>query len=77
MSQVFTCGCGRRTTEPFILRGEKFCTICADDIAPEIVTSRERHNLRTFGPKRHHSSGFEVSVHEYARHRKPDLGRPI
>ena len=42
MSQVFTCGCGRKTTQPFIISGKRMCTICAEDEAPDIVSKRER-----------------------------------
>jgi len=48
MSQVFVCSCGRKTTEPFIIRGHSVCVICAEDEAPDIVTRREKTNLRKF-----------------------------
>lgn len=48
MSTVFECACGRRTTEPFVIRGMKYCTICAEDINPDIVSSRERFNYSRY-----------------------------
>lgn len=48
MSFVFVCSCGRKTTEPFVIRGQQLCVICAEDEAPEIVTRREKTNLRRF-----------------------------
>lgn len=51
MSLVFTCECGRKTTEPFVIRGEKMCVICAEDVAPMIVDQRERKNYRRYNDK--------------------------
>ncbi len=51
MSVVFTCECGRRTTEPFIIKGAKMCVICADEIAPQIVDSRAKVNYRRYQEK--------------------------
>lgn len=48
MSQVFVCSCGRKTTEPFMVHGRKICVICAEDENPEIVTKREKVNVRKF-----------------------------
>lgn len=46
MSQVFVCECGRRTTDPYIIRGKRMCVICAEDEAPSMVDARERMNTR-------------------------------
>lgn len=51
MSQVFTCECGRKTTEPFVIRGVKMCVICAEDEAPEIVDRRAKDNYRRYNDK--------------------------
>lgn len=61
MSAVFECSCGRRTTEPFVIRGLMYCTICADEIDPKIVSSRENHNIRRFGARKGHSPGYDRS----------------
>jgi len=45
---IFKCDCGRRTTEPFLINGQKFCTVCAEDLAPKIVASRTRANWASF-----------------------------
>lgn len=69
MSAVFTCSCGRKTTEPFIISGERYCTVCAEDLRPDIVASRERHNLSKFGGRRGFSSGFERQRYDVGKHR--------
>jgi hypothetical protein len=45
MSEVFTCECGRRTTNPYVIFGKKVCVVCAEDEAPDIVERRERRDL--------------------------------
>lgn len=52
MSQVFVCECGRKTTDPFVIRGKKLCVICAEDEMPDIVTRRERRNEYAY--REHH-----------------------
>jgi hypothetical protein len=52
-----------------VLYGAKYCTVCAEDIAPHIVASRERHNVRKFGPRSAHSPGFEKSSYDFGKHR--------
>ena len=42
MSRIFTCGCGRRTTAPFSWSGELYCTVCMEDLAPQVVDSRAK-----------------------------------
>ena len=46
MSQVFTCGCGRKTTQPFSVSGKLVCVVCAEDELPSAVDSREKFNKR-------------------------------
>lgn len=65
MSVVFTCGCGRRTTEPFIIRDIRYCTICAEQINPEIVDRRERSNFRKFGRQRR---GLDGHGYDFGKH---------
>lgn len=48
MSVVFTCECGRKTTEPYIIGGVKMCVICAEDIDPKEVDKREKINHRAY-----------------------------
>lgn len=45
MSEVFLCGCGRKTTNPFVIHGKRMCVICAEDEAPDIVERRERKDV--------------------------------
>jgi hypothetical protein len=66
MSQVFECECGRKTTEPFIIKGRRYCTVCAEDIWPDVVESRERHNLRQFGRR---PFAMDRQNHDYGKHR--------
>ena len=55
MTKVTTCSCGVRTTEPFVIRGVPYCTMCAEDLEPRIVAARERRNWRAFAePERVH-----------------------
>ena len=67
MSVVFSCPCGRRTTDPFVIGGVRYCTICAEDIAPEIVASRERHNRRKYGNRLSHSPGFDGHSFDFGK----------
>jgi hypothetical protein len=68
MSVVFQCACGRRTTEPFLIRDVRYCTIGAEDIAPEIVASRERNNRRKYGTRLSHSPGFDGHSYDFGKH---------
>lgn len=45
---IYKCDCGRRTTEPFLVNGQKYCTVCVEDLAPSLVSSRARANWREF-----------------------------
>lgn len=47
MSQVFVCECGRKTTEPFVIRGVRMCVVCAEEEDPRIVDQREKKNYRS------------------------------
>ena len=67
MSVVFTCECGRRTTEPFLIRDKRYCTICAEDLRPDIVDSRERSNFRKFGNGRRRS-GYDGHEYDFGKH---------
>lgn len=37
-----------KTREPFLVGGELLCVICADKIAPRIVTKRAERNWQEF-----------------------------
>jgi hypothetical protein len=67
MSVVFTCECGRKTTEPFIIGKVRYCTICAEDLRPDIVESRERHNRHRYGTKLNHSPGFDGHDYDFGK----------
>jgi len=67
MSVVFTCECGRRTTEPYIIRNVKMCVICADEIRPEVVDSRERYYQKRYGTQLKHSPGFEGASFDHGK----------
>lgn len=60
MSRVFTCGCGRKTTDPFIVDGRQVCVICAEFEQPEVVTSRERTNWKRYQEE----TGYRVRYKE-------------
>lgn len=66
---IIQCGCGRKTTEPFVISGIRYCTICAEDLRPDIVASRERRNLARYGPRRAFSPGFERQSYDSGKHR--------
>lgn len=68
MSVVFTCSCGRRTTEPFIIGITKYCTICAEQLRPDIVASRERYNRSKYGTRLTHSPGFDGHELDIGKH---------
>ena len=48
MNKPFRCSCGIETTEPFLIGGVKMCAVCADEMAPEIVSARARRTWREF-----------------------------
>ena len=48
MSEPFTCDCGVKTREPFMIDGRLMCTVCAEAIAPRIVSSRAVSNWSQF-----------------------------
>jgi len=68
MSVVFTCECGRRTTEPFVIGQKKLCVICAEEFFPHVVESRERYNRRRYGSKLSHSPGFDGHSYDFGKH---------
>lgn len=45
---VFTCDCGRKTTEPYLIKGLFYCTVCAEDIAPGLVSQRAKYNWKAY-----------------------------
>ncbi len=63
MSVVFDCGCGRRTTEPFIINNEKMCVVCAEEIAPRLVERRAKYNYERYQVRQH-----DVDRSRYGRH---------
>lgn len=40
MSQPFTCACGVKTRQPFIVGHRKMCAVCAEYEAPGLVASQ-------------------------------------
>jgi hypothetical protein len=42
MKNVVTCGCGMRTTAPFMVDGRLLCTVCAEELYPRLVSQRAR-----------------------------------
>lgn len=48
MKKPFTCTCGQRTTAPFFVNGQYFCTLCAEDIAPWLVGKRASRDWNEF-----------------------------
>lgn len=66
MSKVFTCACGRRTTEPFLIGAEAYCTICAEQIDMRAVTQRERTEWQRY------SREARAQVHLSARANRHD-----
>lgn len=46
--EPFTCSCGIKTREPFLVNGELVCVICADKSAPRLVNSRTTRNWQQF-----------------------------
>jgi len=48
VNQPLTCSCGIKTREPFLVNGELLCALCADKIAPRLVTSRAARNWQSF-----------------------------
>ena len=48
MSKVQTCPCGRKTTNPYVIRGIPYCVDCAEERAPSLVASRIRRDWRNW-----------------------------
>lgn len=48
MSNIFTCECKRKTTDPYIIRGVKMCVVCAEDVAPNVVEKRTQYNYKRY-----------------------------
>lgn len=53
MAAPFTCSCGIKTRQPFYVNGEMLCTICAEAIAPRLVTKRAVHDWQEFTRSNH------------------------
>lgn len=45
---IFSCDCGRKTTEPYLIKGMMYCVICAEDIAPGLVSQRAAYNWKAY-----------------------------
>lgn len=68
MSVVFVCACGRKTTEPFIIGQQRYCTICAESLRQDIVDSRERFNRGKYGTRHRSSPGFDDHTYDFGKH---------
>ena len=53
MSEPFTCYCGLKTREPFLINGLMLCALCADKIAPRLVDTRAARNWQAFVQSNH------------------------
>lgn len=62
------CACGRQTTDPFLINGVRMCVICAEDLKPEVVDSRERFNRKRYGHRLSHSPGFDGHTYDFGKH---------
>ena len=51
--QPFDCSCGVKTRDPFLVNGKLMCVMCAENIAPRLVTSRTSRNWREFTQSSH------------------------
>ena len=58
MSQVFTCRCGRKTTQPFVINGAPICVVCAEEEAPTEVDRRERREWRQYQAESYHTKAI-------------------
>lgn len=48
MDQVFACSCGIKTRNPYYINGAVLCVMCADRVAPRLVSHRVSADWRTF-----------------------------
>lgn len=48
MAKVYTCDCGMKTTEPYLIAGRLLCTMCAEEENPHIVNRRAAANWKEF-----------------------------
>lgn len=71
MAKVFSCECGQRTTEPFMVNGRLMCTLCAEEFSPHLVSRRAAANWKEFTrtnrkvPMRSHAKNWEKLGDEY------------
>jgi hypothetical protein len=53
MAQPFRCDCGMRTNQPYLINGEKLCVVCAEQIAPRLVSRHVKRNWQEFTQSNH------------------------
>lgn len=62
---VITCSCGLRTTEPYLVNGEKLCAVCAEKVAPRFVSERAARNWAEYASGQRRQAHLPKS--KYAR----------
>ncbi len=67
VGSVVTCSCGLRTTEPYLINGEKLCAVCAEQVAPRIVSARAARNWTEYAQSQRRATMMPKS--KYARSR--------
>jgi len=51
--EPFECFCGIKTREPFLINGQKMCTVCAEKVAPRLVDKRTATSWKAFTDASH------------------------
>lgn len=53
MSQPFECLCGMKTRSPFLVNGQVMCVMCAENIAPRLVSAKTNRDWKEFTQSSH------------------------
>jgi len=54
VGKPFTCFCGTKTRNPYLVNGELMCVICADRVAPRLVSAKTARDWQSFVASNHH-----------------------
>jgi len=53
MQRPFECSCGVKTTQPFMINGQVMCVMCAENIAPRLVSAKTSRDWKEFTRSAH------------------------
>jgi len=53
------CSCGIATTNPYLIRGELRCAVCAEELDPRMVDRRVKRDYRAAQIERYNPAHFD------------------